>query len=66
MKFLAPVVDRLNAETLKALQDPSVRQTLADIGGEARGSTPDEMKAMIAAENDKWTKLAVEANIPRG
>lgn len=66
MKFLAPVVDRLNAETLKALQDPSVRQTLADIGSEARGSTPDEMKAMIAAENDKWTKLAVEANIPRG
>jgi tripartite-type tricarboxylate transporter receptor subunit TctC len=61
-----PVVDRLNAETLKALQDPSVRQKLADIGGEARGSTPDEMKAMIAAENDRWTKLVADANIPRG
>lgn len=61
-----PVVDRLNAETLKALQEPSVRQKLAEIGGDARGSTPDEMKTMIAAENDKWTKLVADAGIPRG
>lgn len=59
------VVDRLNAEVQKALQDPGVRGKLADIGGEARGSTPDEMKAMIVAENDKWTRLVAEANITR-
>ncbi len=60
-----PIVDRLNAETLKALQEPAVRQKLVDIGGEARGSTPDEMKAMIVAESEKWSRLVAEANIPR-
>lgn len=60
-----PVVDRLNAEMQKALQEPAVRQRLVDIGGEARGSTPDEMKAMLVAESDKWTRLVAEASIPR-
>jgi len=60
-----PIVDRLNAETLKALQVPEVRQKLADIGGEARGSTPDEMRAMMTADTDRWTRLVAEANIPR-
>ena len=43
------VVERLNAETLKALQLPTVRSRLEEMGGEARGSTPDEMKAMVAS-----------------
>jgi tripartite-type tricarboxylate transporter receptor subunit TctC len=60
-----PIVERLNAETQKALQEPAVRQKLVDIGGEARGSTPDEMKAMLVAETDKWSRLVAEANIPR-
>ena len=59
------VVDQLNGETQKALQEPAVRQKLVDIGGEARGSTPDEMRAMIAAESDKWNRLVAEANIQR-
>ena len=60
-----PIVERLHAETQKALQEPAVRQKLVDIGGEARGSTPDEMKAMLLAETDKWSRLVAEANIPR-
>ena len=60
-----PIVDRLNAETQKALQEPGLRQKLVDIGGEARGSTPDEMRAMMTAESDRWTKLVADANIPR-
>lgn len=60
-----PIVDQLNRETQKALQEPAVRQKLIDIGGEARGSTPDEMRAMIAAESDKWNRLVTEANIQR-
>lgn len=59
------IVERLNAETAKALQEPVVRQKLVDIGGEARGSTPDEMKAMLVAETEKWTRLVAEAGIPR-
>ncbi len=60
-----PIVERLNAEASKALQAPEIRQKLVDIGGEARGSTPDEMKAMIVAEEQKWSRLVAEARIPR-
>lgn len=60
-----PVIDRLNADMLRALQEPEVRRRLADMGGEARGSTPEEFKAMIAAEVTKWGDLVTEANIPR-
>jgi tripartite-type tricarboxylate transporter receptor subunit TctC len=60
-----PVVDKLNAETLKALQLPAVKARLEEMGGEARGSTPEEMRAMLASEVERWTKLVAEANIPR-
>jgi tripartite-type tricarboxylate transporter receptor subunit TctC len=61
----ADVVDRLNAETLKALQVPEVRARLEEMGGDARGSTPAEMGAMVAAEVQKWTQVVTEAHIPR-
>jgi len=61
----ADVVDRLNAETLKALQVPEVRARLEEMGGDARGSTPAEMGAMLAAEVQKWTQVVTEAHIPR-
>ena len=59
------VVERLNAETLKALQLPTVRSRLEEMGGEARGSTPDEMKAMVASELQRWTQVVADANIPK-
>ncbi|MGE0315352.1 MAG: Bug family tripartite tricarboxylate transporter substrate binding protein [Lautropia sp.] len=61
-----PIVARLNAETLKALEAPAIRKKLADIGGEARGSTPDEMKAMMLKQAETWRGLIDEAKIPRG
>lgn len=59
------VVERLNAELQKALQMPTVKTRLEDMGGEARGSTPDEMKAMVSSELQKWTQVVAEANIPK-
>ncbi len=60
-----PVIERLNAELLKALQVPSVRTRLEEMGGEARGSTPEEMRAMVAAETQKWTQVVADAKIPK-
>jgi tripartite-type tricarboxylate transporter receptor subunit TctC len=60
-----PIVDRLNAEVLKALQLPAVRSRLEEMGGEVRGSTPEEMKAMVSEQTQKWRKIVAEANIPQ-
>jgi tripartite-type tricarboxylate transporter receptor subunit TctC len=58
-----PIVDKLNADTVKALADPDVKKRFADLGVEAVSSTPAEFAAFIRAEMDKYTKLIREANI---
>jgi tripartite-type tricarboxylate transporter receptor subunit TctC len=59
------VVDRLNAEMLKTLQIPAVIKRLEEIGGEARGSTPEEMKAMVASQLSRWVQVVADAKIPK-
>lgn len=59
------VVERLHAETQKALQVPAVRTRLEEMGGEARGSTPQEMTAMVGSELQKWIRVAADAKIPK-
>lgn len=60
-----PIIDRLNLEINKALQLPNVRERLKDMGGEAKGSTPDEMRTMVSSELQRWTKLVNDTNIPK-
>ena len=60
---LVPIVDRLNAEVRKALAVPDVKSKLEAMGGDARATTPDEMKALVSRQYETWKKLAVEANL---
>jgi tripartite-type tricarboxylate transporter receptor subunit TctC len=53
------IVDRLNAETHKATP------RRAGGGGAPRGSTPQEMAAMVAAEVKKWSQVVGDARITR-
>ena len=60
-----PVIDKLNAETLKAIQLTHVKARLEEMGGDVRGSTPDEMKNMVAFETQKWIQVVNNAKIPK-
>jgi tripartite-type tricarboxylate transporter receptor subunit TctC len=60
-----PVIDRLHAELQKALLVPSVKSRLEDMGGEVRGSTPEDMRNMVAAQTQKWIQVVNEAKIPK-
>lgn len=60
-----PLIERLNTEVRQAVQQPALKARLADMGGEARASSPEEMKTMVAAELQRWTQLVAEANIPK-
>ena len=60
-----PIVERLHAETQAALRVPAVKARLEEMGGEARGSTPQEMTAMVASELQRWTRVVADARIPR-
>lgn len=50
----APVVDRLSAATIEALRSPETRQTLTDLGLEPTGTTPEELKAIMATDTARW------------
>ncbi len=51
------IVSRLNAEAVKALQTPSMKETLATLGLDPVGSSPEATGAFIKAEIGKWTPI---------
>lgn len=59
------VIDRLNAELQKAIVVPAVKSRLEDMGGEVRGSTPEEMRALVASQTQKWIQVVNDAKIPK-
>jgi len=59
----ADIVNRLNAETLRILRLPDVRERLEGLGGEIVGSTPAEFAAYLQAEIVKWSKVAQAAGV---
>ena len=58
-----PVVDRLNAELVKILAMPDVRQKLAHHGVVPGGGSPEQLRDFLASEVDKWGKVIREAGI---
>ena len=52
-----PIVGRLNAEFVKALKAPDVREKLSALGFEIEASTPEHFGAYIKSEIKKWAKV---------
>ncbi len=50
------IVERLNAECVKAAKNPAYREQMAALGVEAVSSTPEEFRAFIVEEVAKWRK----------
>jgi tripartite-type tricarboxylate transporter receptor subunit TctC len=61
-----PVVERLNAQVRAVLGDGAVRAKLEEAtGGEARASTPDELRLAIESDVQRWTRLVKDAGIQK-
>jgi tripartite-type tricarboxylate transporter receptor subunit TctC len=57
------IVARLNAEILKALADPEVREKLRDQGLTVRGTSPGELAAATREQLARYARLFKEADI---
>jgi tripartite-type tricarboxylate transporter receptor subunit TctC len=57
----APVVQRLHAETVKALSDAAVRERLERLGFEVVGGAPAEFAAHIRKEAERWSRIIRES-----
>ena len=67
--YLAPagtpqaVVQRLNAEMIKAMNDPEMRKRTEELGSEVRTMTPAEFSALIKTDYARWERVVRKAGI---
>lgn len=58
-----PVIARLNAELVRVMHAPDLKERLASTGTEPKTSTPDEFADYIKQEIGKWGKVVREAGL---
>ncbi len=59
----APVIAKLNQAAVAALNDPAVHKLLTGLGYEVVGSTPEELKSLLAQDYEQKGELLRAANI---
>ena len=57
------VVDKLYAETMKAIKDPEVQKRLVALGGEPGNASQAEFAALVRSDYDRFGKLIKDANV---
>lgn len=57
------IIQKLNAEIHKALQDPQMIESVTALGGVTAAGTPEEFAAMIASETARMKEIASRAGI---
>ncbi len=58
-----PIIDRLHAEIVKALNTPEMTARLSAEGSEIGGMSPDAFGRFVREEIAKWTKVVKQAKI---
>jgi tripartite-type tricarboxylate transporter receptor subunit TctC len=53
----AQIVARLNAAVKEALETPSVRERLVQLGNTPRWETPEQFRATVKADRAKWAAV---------
>jgi tripartite-type tricarboxylate transporter receptor subunit TctC len=57
------IIQKLNAGLNATLTQPDVIERLKKLNVEYRPNTPEEFRAFVAAEMEKWSRVVKEANI---
>ncbi|MGP1615319.1 MAG: tripartite tricarboxylate transporter substrate-binding protein, partial [Pollutimonas bauzanensis] len=57
------IVEKLNAEVQKILNQPEVKQQLLALGAEPAGGSVRDFTQFVQAEHDKWAKVIKDAGI---
>lgn len=58
-----PIVDRLHADVVRALNSPDVRDRLKGLGADPVGNTPEQYTSFMQNEIAKWGKVIKAAGI---
>jgi tripartite-type tricarboxylate transporter receptor subunit TctC len=61
-----PIVSLLNRVANEAMNDPQVKQKLADQGLTVAGNTPTQFRDYIGSETRKWARVIKAAGLDTG
>ncbi|HEY7299910.1 MAG TPA: tripartite tricarboxylate transporter substrate-binding protein [Xanthobacteraceae bacterium] len=64
-KAPAPIISLLNRAVREILESPELKAKYADLGIEAKASSPEEIEARYEADVKKWRDLIERAAIPK-
>ena len=57
------IIQKLHADTVAAVSDPTTKARLEQLGVTVIGSTPEQLRAHLKSEMDKWGVIIKEAGI---
>jgi tripartite-type tricarboxylate transporter receptor subunit TctC len=60
------IIEKLNAGLNAMLKEPAVTDRLDKLNVNYRPNTPEDFRAFVAAEMEKWSRVVKEANIKLG
>jgi tripartite-type tricarboxylate transporter receptor subunit TctC len=58
-----PIIDKVNADLVKALATQNVKTRLGELGVDTISSTPEQFRDFMASEATLWGKLIKDANL---
>lgn len=59
----ADIVGRINADLVKVLAMPDVKERLTSLGAEPMAGTPEAMRKFLREDRERWAKVIREQNI---
>ncbi len=59
------IVDKLNTAIIEVLAEPGIQARFAELGVEARSSTPEEIRKRLEDDIKKWSDVIEKAGIPK-
>jgi tripartite-type tricarboxylate transporter receptor subunit TctC len=62
-KVPRPIIEKINAEMVRALKMPDVQERIKNVGGEPRWSTPAEFQKFLEKEIERWAPVARDAGV---
>lgn len=58
-----PIIERLNAESIKVMQQADTRERFAAMGAEPTSSTPEQALEFLRADYARWSRLIKQSGI---
>ena len=62
----ADIVKKLNAAVNEALASAEVKERFAQLNVDSRATTPEEFRAFVKEQTERWSKVVKDANIKLG